>query len=284
MRPSRRQTQPFTRRWSPGRPSITVLLVALHVGAFGSQWLLQLIEQDRYPTVHWLWHWLALGGSGIAAGQYWQFFTFGLLHDGPVHLAVNLLLLYFAGRQLEPIIGARAFVGLYILGNVLGGVTHWLAMPGFALVGASAGVAAVVAAYATVLPELELPVNLFFVVPLRLRAKLIGFAVLAVGLVCWIMKTIPHVGPAAIVAGCVVGCAFARQLGFGNPLAVQRYLYKRRERAARLQRMSADQFVREEIDPILDKIAREGVQRLTRAERRTLALGREKIVGKTGVQ
>jgi hypothetical protein len=94
----------------------------------------------------------------------------------------------------------------------------------------------------------------------------------------------PHVGPAAIVAGCVAGCAVARQLGFGNPLAIQRYLYKRRERAARLQRMSADQFVREEVDPILDKIAREGVERLTRAERRTLALGREKIVSKTGVQ
>jgi len=30
MRPSRRQLQPFTRGWSAGRPSLTVLLIALH--------------------------------------------------------------------------------------------------------------------------------------------------------------------------------------------------------------------------------------------------------------
>ena len=34
MRPSRRQTQSFLRRWPVGRPSATALLVALSFGAF----------------------------------------------------------------------------------------------------------------------------------------------------------------------------------------------------------------------------------------------------------
>jgi hypothetical protein len=41
--------------------------------------------------------------------------------------------------------------------------------------------------------------------------------------------------------------------------------------------MSADQFVEEQVDPILEKIAREGIQSLTKEERRMLEKGRAKI-------
>ena len=39
--------------------------------------------------------------------------------------------------------------------------------------------------------------------------------------------------------------------------------------------MSSEEFVRAEIDPILDKIAREGMQSLTRRERKILESARE---------
>jgi hypothetical protein len=41
--------------------------------------------------------------------------------------------------------------------------------------------------------------------------------------------------------------------------------------------MSPDQYMTEEIDPVLDKIAREGIRSLTRRERRILERGRDKI-------
>ena len=47
---------------------------------------------------------------------------------------------------------------------------------GVALMGVSGAVAAVLAAYATILPELESTVNLFFVAPVRLRTKMVGLA------------------------------------------------------------------------------------------------------------
>jgi hypothetical protein len=41
--------------------------------------------------------------------------------------------------------------------------------------------------------------------------------------------------------------------------------------------MSSEQFINEEIDPILEKISRDGIRSLTRAEKRILEMGREKI-------
>jgi hypothetical protein len=41
--------------------------------------------------------------------------------------------------------------------------------------------------------------------------------------------------------------------------------------------MTAEEFIAEEIDPLLEKISRNGMQSLTRAERRTLAQVREKV-------
>jgi hypothetical protein len=54
-------------------------------------------------------------------------------------------------------------------------------------------------------------------------------------------------------------------------------MLERRQREERLDRMSPDQYMTEEIDPTLDKIARDGIRSLTRQERRILERGREKI-------
>ena len=283
MRPSRRQMQPFTRRWTAGRPSLTAVLIALHVALFAAQSLVTLLETESWFSQGTLEQWLALTGAGVTEGRVWQFFTFTALHAGPwpLHLATNMLLLYFAGREVELIVGPRHFAALYILGNLVGGAAHWLFMPEFPLVGVSAGVSAIVVAYATILPELEVTMNLFFVLPLRLRAKHLALGLTAATAALWATTSAPEIGPSAMLAGVLVGWVYVKQLGFGNPLAIQRYIFERRQRAHRMERMSAEQFINAEIDPILDKIAREGMHSLTRAERKILEKGREKIAAKT---
>ncbi|MEA3211670.1 MAG: hypothetical protein QOE70_4727 [Chthoniobacter sp.] len=287
MRPSRRQTQPFIRRWSAGRPTATALLVALSVGGYVAQLLLEyvLAEHEQGKLLE---HWLALDQAGISAGQYWKFLSFPLLHSDPFHLLANMLLLYFAGREVEPIIGARHFLVIYGSGTLLGGLTHWLALPlygpalpAYALVGTSAAVAGIVVAFATILPELEVTLNFFFVLPLRLRAKYLTPSIFALSGVLWWTRTLPQIGPAGMAAASAFAWIYVKQLGFGNPLALQRYIFNRRERAARLERMSAEQFISAEVDPILDKISREGMHSLSRSERRILARGRDKIAAKT---
>jgi hypothetical protein len=87
-----------------------------------------------------------------------------------------------------------------------------------------------------------------------------------------------------MIAGAIFGWAYVKQLGYGNPLAIQRYIFDRRQRAARLARMNPEQFVALEIDPILEKIAEQGVKSLTRAERKVLEQGREKLNRKEKVK
>jgi hypothetical protein len=48
--------------------------------------------------------------------------------------------------------------------------------------------------------------------------------------------------------------------------------------------MNAEQFIAEEVDPLLEKISREGMQSLTRSERRILAKAREKLAGESLTQ
>src|SRR6202000_166843 len=97
---------------------------------------------------------------------------------------------------------------------------------------------------------------------------------------CWYTHVATQIGPAGMIAGAIFGWAYVKQLGYGNPLAIQRYIFDRRQRAARLARMNPDQFVAAEIDPILERIAQHGVKSLTRSERKILEQGREKLSSK----
>ncbi len=272
--------QPFVRRWQAGRPSATALVVSLSIGFYVAQFLVEKFLTEGSMNGIFT-HWLALDGAGIEHRQWWKFFTFGLLHDGPQYLLANMLLLYFAGREVEPIIGPKHFLAIFGLGNLLGGVAHFAAMRSETLMGVSAGVAAVVVAYTTILPELEITVNLFFVIPLRLRAKYLAYALVAVCGLCWWTLTGLEMGPVGMIAGSLFGWAYVKQLGYGNPLPIQRYIFEKRQRAARLERMSADQFLSAEIDPILEKIAQHGMKSLTRAERKILEQGRDKLDART---
>ena len=267
----------FTRRWTEGRVTATAVLVAAQAVAYTLQFCLVMHGQDRGYEGDWLQRWLGLSGDGIAQGKYWQFASFTLLHSGPFHALANALILYFAGRELEPIVGQRRLAGIFAAGTLLGGLVHWLVLPGVTLLGMSAGVVAVLVAFTTTLPELEVTLNLFFVLPVRLRAKHLAAALVCVCALMWYAGTSPEIGPVAMLVGCAVGWFHARHSGFGNPLFFQRYLFEKRQRAARLERMTPEQFISAEIDPILEKISRQGMQSLTRAERKVLEQGREKL-------
>lgn len=268
--------QPFVRRWQAGRTSATALVVALSAGAYAAQSIVETIFSGQ-PSHEILREWLALDRAVVQSGQWWKFLSFGLLHADPLQVLANLLLLFFAGRELEPIVGARHFSIIYAAGNVLGGLAHWTFMPDAPLMGVSAGVAAVIVAYTTILPELDITFHLLFVIPVHLRAKHLAWAILAVSAVCCSTETAPEIGPAGIIAGAIFGWGYVKQLGYGNPLAIQRYIFDRRQRAARLARMSPEQFVTAEIDPILEKIAQQGIKSLTRGERKILEQGRGKL-------
>ena len=67
----------------------------------------------------------------------------------------------------------------------------------------------------------------------------------------------------ALVGGGAAGWLYAHLLGFGRPSFLQRFLKRRQVESERRQQMSLDEFISEQIDPVLEKISRQGLGSLT---------------------
>ena len=68
----------------------------------------------------------AMFGPLIAEGQYWRLLTAVFLHVGPLHLALNGLVLFVFGRIVERAYGHLRFLIIYILAGLAGSVASYL--------------------------------------------------------------------------------------------------------------------------------------------------------------
>jgi rhomboid family protein len=273
MRLSGRKASRFTRSWAPPQRIVLLSLIGLNAAAFIVQLVLTSWNQ---PFVL---EYLGLSDRGINDAYAWQFFTAPLLHNNIWHFAADMLVLYFIGRDVEAIIGQRQFLFLYLFGAFSGELGHLFLMPSnCVLFGASGGVAAIFIAYATILPELEMTTLLLFMVPVRLKMRRLAQIALVGAVALLLYDRSGAVGHSAFVGGAIAGWFYAHLLGFGRTSLLQRVLRQRRLEAARLQSMRADQFVAEEIDPLLEKISQRGLASLSRRERRLLEQAREKML------
>jgi hypothetical protein len=111
----------------------------------------------------------------------------------------------------------------------------------------------------------------------HVKAKHVAAAIFLLSMVMLIVDRNGAVIHSAIPGGLAAGWLYANLLGFGHASWLQRFRRRRMEAAERLQRMSRAEFIEQEIDPLLEKISRDGMQSLTRAERRILDQVREKV-------
>jgi membrane associated rhomboid family serine protease len=76
----------------------------------------------------------------VANGEWWRIVTSAFLHGSPLHLLVNMLMLWWFGRPLEALLGRARFLAVYFL-SVLGGSAGALVLaPSAATIGASGAV------------------------------------------------------------------------------------------------------------------------------------------------
>lgn len=61
-------------------------------------------------------------GPAIAAGEWWRIITGGFLHASPLHLLMNMFLLWLLSKELEPAVGHVRFALLYLVSLVGGAV------------------------------------------------------------------------------------------------------------------------------------------------------------------
>jgi len=263
----------FKRSWVKQQRVVLLTLIGANLGFFVAQLLLDTFQPGFVRD------WLGLTSQGLRDAYAWQIVTAIFLHHGPWHLVGDVFVLYFLGRDLESIFGQRHFFYLYMAGAVAGELGHLFLMPTDAILfGASGGIAAVLTAYATVLPELDLASMIFSASPIRLRAKHVLYGMMLIGVALLFVRRHGVVTHSAWAGGCAAGWLYTHMLGFGQPSFLERALQQRRTAKERYRQMSAEQFISEEIDPLLEKISKNGIDSLTRSERRLLAQAREKVL------
>ncbi len=105
-------------------------------------------------------------------------FTYQFLHGGTWHLAINMLLLWMFGSELEERWGSRFFLKYYFLCGVGGGLTYSLLSLGqnAPSVGASGAIYGLLMAYAIWFPNRV--VLLAFLFPIRVRHVIVFLVIL----------------------------------------------------------------------------------------------------------
>jgi membrane associated rhomboid family serine protease len=191
----------------------TIAILVLNVVVFG----VQFVAERFFPTYPFYEH-FALSLDGLKSGFIWQLLTFQLLHGGFLHIFLNSWAIFVFGREVEISIGSARMLVLYFVSGVAGGLLQmfgvWLMPQHFGdvpVVGASAGAFGLVAAYAVLFPNRVLLLLLFFVLPLKMRAKTLLWVSLAVAIV-GIIWPFGNIGHAAHLGGILSGYAFARLL------------------------------------------------------------------------
>jgi membrane associated rhomboid family serine protease len=274
--------------------------MAINIGVFVCDAILksQKIELSDY---------LALSVEGLQKGYIWQILTFQFMHGGIMHIFLNMLTLYFIGRMLEAGIGKKEFLRLYLISGAFGGLLQigcsWIAPQHFgsvAVVGASAGVFGVVGAYAALYPYQRLTLLLFFVIPISMQAKTLIYLAGAMALYGIIFPG-DNIAHAAHLGGMICGILYLRShhllawrrphntgprgnnnsKWFSNPVQsfkiyggsapVERQPRPEESRTVTVVDVEEeDDFMEKKVDPILDKITRQGIQSLTAEEREIL--------------
>jgi membrane associated rhomboid family serine protease len=249
-------------------------------------------------------HYLALHTNGLRQGFIWQFLTFQFLHGSLWHLAGNLICLFFFGRTVEARLGTKDFLRIYFLsgfgGGILQALLQWqlpLYFGGITpthpqasyIIGASAGVLGIIAAFALMEPEALVFLNFF----IPLRAKHLLWIELGIALFYTLVPVSSGVADAAHLGGILTAMAYMRW--DGRRPVVNWNLFQGRKRKRQLVQAAAqvarwrgkrdqtaaelppEEFISKEVDPILDKISAHGIHSLTPRERQILEAARAKM-------
>lgn len=279
------------------------------MAALGAVFILQQIN-DVYLRLP-IYDWLALSPDGLAHGRIWQLLTYQFLHGGAglglFHIACNLIGLWFFGRYVEQRLGRKTFWGVYLAGGTAGGLLQaalgWVfpAHFGNAVVGASAGVCALLAVFA--LLETEAFILVFFVLPMR--AVTLFYVMLGVEFFFTVVPSDRGIAHPAHLAGLLCGWVFVRKWQGLRRAWTSRTAFRRvpgrrkaavfrgsppetgageirlrRTEDARMENLPPAEFISREVDPILDKISAHGIHSLTERERQILEKARRKMGGR----
>jgi membrane associated rhomboid family serine protease len=233
--------------------------------------------------------WLSLSKSvSEMLSKPWTLLTYGFTHFSFIHLFFNMIVLYFFGRSFSNLFKQELSLKVYILGILSGGFAFILVYNLFPsgilktvgpLVGASAGVRAVIIFLCAYLPNKDVRFFTF-----QFPLKYIGIAL--------VIFDIPGLfsqnsgGSVAHLGGCILGYFYAKQFQKGTDIvhfidrtiayfsgtaAPLKTVHKNKNKKSSFAGKKKEEFDRfthqKQIDLILDKISKSGYESLSQVEK-----------------
>jgi membrane associated rhomboid family serine protease len=218
-----------------------------------------------------------------ALARWWSFVTYMFLHGGFLHLAFNMLMLFFFGPAVEERMGSPAFGLYYLLCGLGGAVFSFLVSlftPVAPFVGASAAVFGVSLAFAMHWPDAPIYV---FPLPVPVKAKWLVLFLAVLNLVLAIGGADDGVAHLAHLGGFLFGFIYLKSeervvrraraaVARPRPSRPKAHARARETTPTQVERSSGARrrAIRDEVDRVLDKISATGLESLTPEERRLL--------------
>ncbi|WP_228852172.1 rhomboid family protein [Aegicerativicinus sediminis] len=257
--------------------NLAVFVLAFFLRAFGLSWL----------------RWFELPKDFFAyIKQPWSIISYGFLHYGFFHLLFNMLVLYYLSRITMNLFKTKMTLNIYFLGIIFGGLSFlfiYNVLPEGSLravnslIGASAGVRALLIFICAYMPQTEMRFFTF-----NIKLYYIGIAVVLIDLLG--LFSANQGGYIAHLGGSLLGYMYAVQLQRGNDIGkgFERLmdsiatLFKRKahlktvhksgkRKYAGKDKQEFNQFTKQKrIDLILDKISKSGYESLTKEEKEFL--------------
>ena len=202
--------------------------------------------------------------------RIWQPFTYIFIHGGFWHVAINMLVLWMFGSEMEMIWGKKEFLKYYFITGVGSGLV-WLlfntgAQHSVVLIGASGAVYGILMAYGLMFPNRT--VYLYFVVPIKVK-----WFVLFIGAVAFFssMGTGSDISHLTHLSGMIIGYIYLKSNRRWHSLS---FMFRKSvgdigywiDEKKQVRRRKAQQ----EVDRVLDRINEIGYDNLSEDEKNLL--------------
>ena len=125
---------------------MTQALVGINVGIYLLQLVMgaSLTASSGWIYEHGVLVSSAIGSNGeligVAEGEWWRLITAAFLHYGPLHLGLNMLVLWIIGPALEEYLGHGRYALLYLVAGLAGSAGALVWSPNALTVGASGAI------------------------------------------------------------------------------------------------------------------------------------------------
>lgn len=260
------------------------VLISINAIVFGLVILGALIGLDSQALV------LSVGALiPIEFTQAWRFLTYNFVHVSFMHFLFNMLMLWMFGDEVAEFMGHRKFVGLYLFSGIFAGVfsipfyLFGSLSPYAMIIGASGALMGVFVAYYKFFPERTL--LLFFVIPLKMKYAI--WVLIALDIM--MSQTNDSIAHFTHLGGVLAGFIF---MNFFYRIPFWGKWFQPKRKKQHSQHNSSEKVLEGEVgyldqdkqmDAILSKVNKEGVNSLTESERQYLLKAGERLRRRRGL-